>query len=335
MDSVIIAMTTVIIVITCAFLLDYFLGDPVYRLHPVRLIGLLIRSIERLLNAIGINGFFGGLILLLSVLTTATLTYLALHLCLMHLSPWAAMGFDIFLIYSCLALKDMVKHASPIANVLTSNDLPKARALVQRIVGRDASALDSAQIARATIESIAESFVDGFLAPVFWTVALGAMGLYSGAPLPFAVVGILLYRCINTLDSMVGYRNKQYERFGTFSARADDVLNFVPARLSILLFTPAAAACSLSARNGWRIALRDRLKHASPNSAHTESFMAGALDLRLGGPTTYPHGTVDKPWIGDGTDQAEASHIAQACKLVTSAGCLLIFTLLIAGYFAS
>ncbi len=327
-------MSTVAAILGSAFLLDYFLGDPVYRLHPVRIIGLLIRSVERFLNARHLNGIFGGFLLLAITVTVPVASYAAIRISIASVDTLGVIALDIFLVYSCLALKDMVRHASPISDALTANDLPKARELVQRIVGRDAAQLDSPQIARATVESIGESFVDGFLAPVFWAAAFGLIGLYIGYPLPFAVAGALIYRCVNTLDSMVGYHNEQYERFGTFSAKADDLLNFIPARLSLLLFVPTAALNGFGARDGWRIALRDRLKHASPNSAHAESFMAGALGLRLGGPTTYPHGTVAKPWIGDGTDQADGKHIAQACKMVMSAGSLLILTLLIAGYFS-
>lgn len=326
-------MRLLIVILGAAFLLDYFLGDPEYPLHPVRGIGGLIRGFEHILRRAGLNGLFGGSVLLLAVVAVSVIIYGLIRMGLASINEWAAVVFDIFTVYSCLALKDMVRHALPIADVLDRNDVSGARELVGRIVGRDTSELDFSQIARATVESVGESFVDGFLAPVFWFLAFGIAGAHLGVPFPCAVAGIIIYRCINTLDSMVGYRNEKYDKFGRFSARADDVLNFIPARLSLLLFVPAALLCGMDARKGWRTAARDRLKHASPNAAHAESFLAGVLDLRLGGPTTYSHGTVDKPWLGTGTDQARSTHITGACRIVTRAGFLSTIIILVTGYF--
>jgi len=320
-------------ILASAFLLDYFLGDPVYSLHPVRGIGLLIRYIEHILRRTGMKGVCGGLVLLISVVAVAVIVYGLIRLGLTKVHGLAVMAFDVFVVYSCLALRDMVRHALPIADALNMNDISGARELVQRIVGRDASQLDRSRIARATVESVGESFVDGFFSPVFWFLVFGIMGTCLGNPLPYAVAGIVVYRCVNTLDSMVGYRNEEYEKFGRFSARSDDVLNFIPARLSLLLFVPVAFLCGMDARKGWQTAVRDRLKHASPNSAHAESFLAGVLNLRLGGPTIYSHGTIEKPWLGNGTDQAQSTHITQACRVVMGAGSLLTIILLVAGYF--
>ncbi len=324
-------MNSVAALIASAFLLDWLTGDPAYPLHPVRLIGLLIRALERTIAALRLSGALGGLVLLVSATLLSAGAYLFTRHLISGFGYWAAPALDIYTAYSCIALRDMVNHARPIALAIEKKDIARARQMVQRIVGRDASLLGLPQIASATVESIGESFVDGFLAPVFWAAAGGVAGLYIGAPLPSAVTAIILYRCVNTLDSMVGYRSEKYLRLGMFSARADDILNFIPARLSIPLFVPAAVICGLSAHDGWRIAWRDRLKHASPNSAHAESFLAGALGLRLGGPTVYPHGTVDKPWIGDGNEDADSAHIFKACRLVMSAGALTVIALLAAG----
>jgi len=251
--------------------------------------------------------------------------YVELHRLCALAHPYAAVAFDVFVVYACLALKDMARHALPVAAALEADDLPSARAAVQRIVGRDAAVLDAPGVARAAVESVAESFVDGFFAPVCWFVAGALLAGVAGADaLPWAVGAALAYRTINTLDSMVGYRDARYLLFGRVSARLDDALNFVPARLSLPILFLAAGMCRLDARAGWRSARRDRLKHESPNAAHAESFAAGALGLRLGGPLQYPDGPLDKPWIGDGTPAARPPHIRDGCRLVQWAGALSV-----------
>jgi adenosylcobinamide-phosphate synthase len=312
-------------ILLAAGALDGLLGDPVYAAHPVRLMGALIALLERGLRRARLDGIAGGVLLVLLVGLATLGVYAAGRAALWAIHPWAAAAWDVFLVYSCLALKDMVRHARPIAAALAAGDLPKARERVQRIVGRDASRLDAAGVARATVESVAESFVDGFLAPVFWFTAAGvaAHGIGLSAA-PAAAGAALLYRAANTMDSMVGYRNETYRLFGRAAARFDDALNFAPARLALPLLTAAAALCGPRAAPAWRAGLRDRLKHDSPNSAHAESVVAGALGLRLGGPTVYDDGAVEKPWLGDGTADARPEHIARVCRLVLTAGALAL-----------
>ena len=323
------------IVLIAAFALDMLLGDPVYRLHPVRLIGGLIRSIECGLRRLRADGVWGGAVLLALPLLVVVALQQGLRFSLACVSPVIAMVFDAYVLYSCIALRDMLRHASPIAAALLRGDTAAARQHLQKIVGRDVAALDAAAVARATVESVAESFVDGFLAPLFWYGVGCLVAAMAGAtPLPFGVGAALAYRCVNTLDSMVGYRNERYLHLGRISARADDVLNLFPARLSLGALWLGAVALRLDAAAGWRIALRDRLKHASPNSAHAESFVAGALGIRLGGPTVYAHGTVGKPWLGDSPDAATPAHIRSCGQLVLATGgvatvvCLLLIEVL-------
>jgi adenosylcobinamide-phosphate synthase len=240
---------------------------------------------------------------------------------LQRLGIWSAWAWHVYLATSCIALRDLIDHARPVATGLRAGDLPRARDAVQRIVGRDASRLDEAGVARAAVETVAENFVDGLLGPVFWYV-MGALLLRNVSPAAGALAALVGYRVNNTLDSMVGYRNEKYLLFGRAAARLDDVLNFIPARLSILMLALSAAICGHDAKSALRIALRDRNKHVSPNSGHPESCIAGALHVRLGGPTIYSHGTVQKPWLGDGDSEVTSAHIDSCCRIVFVAGCM-------------
>lgn len=296
-------------------------GDPHYGFHPVRLIGRAISLVERALRSLECSGIFGGALLALVVLALTVFSYLGLRHLFTHLHNWVAIVFDVFIVYSCIALRDLLKHARPISDALDKNDLAQAREAVQRIVGRDAAVLDAHGVARAAVESVAEGFLDGVFAPLCWYV-FGAICAFlaSGPPLPWAVAAMLVYRTANTLDSMVGYQNERYLFLGRASAKLDDILNFLPARLAVPVLFTASGMCGLNSRGGWKTALRDRLKHQSPNSAHTESFAAGALGIRLGGPVQYPDGMVDKPWLGDGSPDATGRDILSVCRLVLCAG---------------
>ena len=217
---------------------------------------------------------------------------------------------ELALIISLLAQRSLFQHVRAVGAALSERGLEAGRAEVAHIVGRDVRQLDEHGVARAAIESCAENFSDGVVAPVFWYVLFG---------LP----GMLAYKAVNTLDSMVGYRNDRYRAFGWASARLDDVMNLLPARLSGLLLSGAALAVP-SARPGagLRTMLRDAGRHRSPNAGWPEAAMAGALDLSLAGPRRYPGLVVDDPWIGDGTAQATARDVARALSLFTAA-CVL------------
>ena len=309
------------LILGIAFALDLLIGDPAYRLHPVRSIGYVVRLMERLLHYLHLRHLVGGGLLVMLTLAIVCGIALGLSLVARRFGHGIACAWSVYLTYSCIALRDLIDHVRPVARALRAGDLDCARAAVQRIVGRDARQLDAAATARAAIETVAENFVDSLLAPLFWYVA-GVLALGNVAPVfagPLAVVG---YRVVNTLDAMVGYRNARYLTFGRAAARLDDVLNFIPARLSILVLSLSAGFCGADALSALKTALRDRNQHASPNAGHPESCLAGALHLRLGGPTVYPHGTVEKPWLGRGDRAATAEHIDIACRIVFVAGCL-------------
>lgn len=212
--------------------------------------------------------------------------------------------------WPALAQRSLVAHVRPVADALKQGDLGAARTAVGRIVGRDVARLDEAGVARAAIESLAESFCDGVAAPLFWL-------LLGGLP------GIWAYKAINTADSLIGHPEPPLRAFGWAAARTDDALNWVPARLGGALVALAGGKGA-----GWRIMLRDARRHASPNAGWTEAAMAGALGLRLAGPVAYDGVARLKPWIGDGPTGAGAGDIDRAL-IVYNRACLLLW--LIAG----
>ncbi len=317
-----------LIVLLFAVVLDLYLGDPVYPLHPVRIMGFLINRIESLLHRFGHDTFKGGVSLILIVLSFFLLPYIILCF---FLSEYILL-INIFLVYSCIAIGDLRKHGKAVGEALENNDLVNARKAVQKLIGRDANKLDFHGVGRAAVESLAESFIDGFLAPMFWFFLGCLIGKSIGLnPSVFGVCFILSYRVVNTLDSMVGYKNEKYQIFGRASARLDDAVNYIPARLGIPIISIAAGICKLNGKSAWSIAWRDRLKHSSPNAGHAESCVAGALNIRLGGPGFYPHGLVEKPWLGDGTSKVSTEHLNQASYLILCSAFLAtaFFTILI------
>ncbi|MEJ7933755.1 adenosylcobinamide-phosphate synthase CbiB [Sphingobium sp. AN558] len=207
-----------------------------------------------------------------------------------------------------LAQRSLFDHVRAVQRALATGDLNRSRKAVAMIVGRDVAELDEAGIARAAIESLAESFCDGVAAPLFWLLVGGLPGLW-------------IYKAINTADSMIGHKEERWRAFGWAAARTDDLLNLVPARLGGTLLC-------LVAPGGWRMMWRDARKHASPNAGWTEAAMAGALDLRLAGPISYDGVIADKPWIGDGHQRATAQDIARGLAVYLRA-CLALW--LIAG----
>lgn len=309
-------MKECLFVLLVAFVLDLYLGDPVYRFHPVRLIGHLIHLLEKLLEKIKTFNRLGGLILLLATQTITVSLFLGIYSLLSLYSIILA----VFIVYSSLSIQDLVKHGKAVMTALEEDNQSQARNAVQMMIGRDANYLDKHGIARAAVESIAENFVDGFLAPLFW-FALGALiGEKSGlAPLLTGCVFILVYKTTNTLDSMVGYKNERYREFGTASARLDDLMNYIPARLGIPIIAFSALICRLDGRQALLVGWKDRLKHSSPNAGHSEAAIAGALGIQLNGPGIYPHGNVDKPWLGRGTRKVTAKHLKQSSYLVLTA----------------
>ena len=310
-------MLEIVSVIFLAFILDLLIGDPHYKYHPVRIIGHGITFCSKVLRQNGQVGRWRGILLVLILETITLAVYVAISLTLYWFHPLCGWGFDLFICYSCLALKDLVSHAKLVIRALEEGDLSKARESVARVVGRDVRYLDEEGVCRATMETLAENFVDGFLSPLFWYLAGGMAALLLGfSPVIPALCCMLAFKVASTLDSMVGYKNQEYAEVGWAGARLDDIMNFIPARMSLVILFLGAWVTGLNPMDGLKVALRDRLKHESPNAAHAESFTAGVFHIRLGGPTRYPHGVKDKPWLGDGDVVPGPVHIRKMTTLV-------------------
>lgn len=221
---------------------------------------------------------------------------------LRHLLGWWAWPAIALVAFPALAQRSLYDHVRPVAEALASGDLPGARLVVGKIVGRDTAALDDAAVARAAIESLAESFCDGVAAPLFWLLVLGLPGVWA-------------YKAINTADSLIGHSEQPWRDFGWAAARLDDLLNFIPARLAAVLLCVAGIG-------GWATMWRDCRRHSSPNAGWPEAAMAGALGVRLAGPAIYDGELHDKPWLGDG-GPADAAAITQALQIYRRACALL------------
>ncbi len=298
---------------------DYIFADPKNKFHPVRFIGNIIQYIETVLIRIGFTNFLGGITLLtLSLTVVLSLIFILYFISLKTLYPLHFILL-LFLFYSSIGFRSLILYANEITTKLRNNKLELARATLSNIVGRDVTGLDQTGIATAAIESVSENFVDGILSPIFWFLAGCFVGHYFTLHLIFGITFVYLFRVTNTLDSMVGYKNKKYEMFGKASARFDDLLNFIPARLSILIIPLSAFFLGMDAKSSLRISLRDRLKHTSPNAAHPESSVAGALNIRLGGPTQYSSRIVKKQWLGEEFNEATINDIISATKLINVA----------------
>jgi len=221
-------------------------------------------------------------------------------------------------LYFFIAVKDLLRHSKEVyACLFPFVNIEQAREAVGRIVGRDTADLESRDICRACVETVAENMVDGITAPIFWA---GVAALFAGplplSPIALAAIGITAYKTINTMDSMFGYTNSEYINFGRVSAQVDDIANFIPARLSGLCIVAAARVSRQDYKNSLKIFLRDRFNHSSPNAAHSEAALAGALGLKLGGPSSYFGKTVEKPPIGDEQTTIKPHHILDSHRLI-------------------
>ena len=290
------------------FAMDLLLGDPAWLtpMHPVVLMGKAISALEKRLRALFPKSdrgeeAAGALLALVMSAGTYILCKLALRLA-DSLFPPLSFALEVIWCWQALAVRDLKAEALRVQTALENEGLDAARQAVSRIVGRDTAALDEKGVARAAVETVAENFSDGVIAPLVYM-------LLGGAPLA------LCYKAVNTMDSMVGYKNARWLHFGRVPAKLDDAANYLPARLSALLLIAAAKLCGEDAASAWRIWKRDRRRHASPNSAQCESAMAGALGLRLCGPASYFGEPVSKPWIGDGRREIVPGDIRRACRL--------------------
>ncbi len=314
-----------LVLLPAALIADRLFGEPPCSVHPVCLMGRLALRLEALLRRGKADTFrmflAGSLAALVTALVWAGGGVLLVLLLECLLGAWAGFAAAVAAIYICLAPRCLEEHALRVAERLEAGDLDGGRTAVSWIVGRDTARLDAAGVSRACVETVAENLVDSVLSTLFWAgVGLALFGFSGAAGL------VMLQRAMNTLDAMWGKKNETYIRFGTSGAVLDDVLNFLPARLSLLCIVPASRLL-FSAERAWealRMGRKFHAGHESPNSAWSEAAFAGALNLRLGGPARYGELTIEHPWIGEGSPDAGPEHIRLAVRLMWRS--VIVFT---------
>ena len=306
------------------FVLDCLFGDPAWLPHPVVYMGKAISALEKRLRArlpkTPQGELLGGAIVAFCLPVGTFLLTSLVCLGAARISPWLGLAVQMFWCGQALAAKGLMQESMNVYAELKKGSLPAARKAVSRIVGRDTEALTAEGVTKAAVETVAENASDGVIAPLLYM-------LLGGAPLA------LTYKAINTMDSMLGYKNEKYLYFGRAAAKLDDVANYIPSRLAALLWIMAAAFTRNDAKGAWRIWRRDRHNHASPNSAQTESACAGALGVQLAGPAYYFGEYYPKPTIGDPLRPIEPEDILRADRMMyVASGFALAFGCAIRGF---
>ena len=286
-----------------AFLLDIMIGDPRWFPHPVRMIGVCIEYTENILRKLVPSERVAGIFLAFIIVVG---TYLVTYQILVFFYEirWSlGILVSIIIIFFSLSTRDLLRETGNVLSALKSGNLKKARKNLSRIVGRDTQNLNEQQVAAGCIETSAENIVDGIIAPLFYA--------FIGGP-----ALAMAYKSINTLDSMVGYKNEKYLNFGWASAKLDDIANFIPARIAAIILPISSYICGADYSNSVKILKRDGQKHPSPNSGIPEAAIAGALGIRLGGPSIYNDIASDKPFIGDPQKNVCFDDINSTSKIV-------------------
>lgn len=303
----------IILLMLGGFILDGIFGDPAWLVHPVVIMGKAITVLEKFLRKRLPNTpegeRLGGRILAMALPVGTLLITGGVCWLFYRISPILGFAIELLWCAQALAAKGLAQESTNVYRELVKGDLPASRRAVSRIVGRDTAELTSEGVTKAAVETVAENASDGVIAPLFYM-------MLGGAPLA------LVYKAINTMDSMVGYKNEKYLNFGRAAAKLDDAANYLPSRIAALLWIASAALTGNDAKSAWRIWRRDRRKHASPNSAQTESACAGALNVQLAGPATYFGKYCDKPTIGDAVRAIEPKDILRANTMMYVASVL-------------
>ena len=300
-----------------AYVLDLIFGDPQNVVHPVQVIGKIISAGEKVLLRKKYKFLAGAVLNIFTVSITYTSMYLISKS--VKISVFF-MIIEIYLMYTIFSINSLAREGNRVYRILKEGDIEKARKDLSYLVSRDTEMMDEKMIIRSTMETISENTVDGIVAPMFYM-------FLGGMPLAMA------YKAINTLDSMVGYKNEKYMDFGKFSAKVDDAANFIPARITGILIVLASMILGYDYKNSLKIFIRDRKNHSSPNSAHSEASVAGALGVQFGGKVSYFGKEIDKPTIGDKTKEFELEDIRKNIRImyVTSFLSLVIFSLIFTG----
>ena len=303
----------IILLMLGGFILDGIFGDPAWLVHPVVIMGKAITALEKFLRKRLPNTpegeRLGGRILAMALPVGTLLITGGVCWLFYRISPILGFAIELLWCAQALAAKGLAQESTNVYRELVKGDLPASRRAVSRIVGRDTAELTSEGVTKAAVETVAENASDGVIAPLFYM-------MLGGAPLA------LVYKAINTMDSMVGYKNEKYLNFGRAAAKLDDAANYLPSRIAALLWIASATLTGNDAKSAWRIWRRDRRKHASPNSAQTESACAGALNVQLAGPATYFGKYYDKPTIGDAVRAIEPKDILRANTMMYVASVL-------------
>ena len=299
--------------IIIGFIIDFFVGDPHAIPHPVVAIGKLISFLDRKLR-IGdsdkrdiLRGVWT--VLIVSAVSIAVPSLILWVMWKIH--PVAYLAVNSIMCAQIVAARELVRECSAVEKALEKGDVEGARKAVSYVVGRDTEALDKEGICRAAVETIAENGSDGVIAPLFWMFLFGAVGGF-------------FYKAVNTMDSMLGYKNEKYLYFGRAAAKTDDFVNFIPSRISALLMIVSCPLCHLDGKNALRIFRRDRFKHKSPNAAQTESVFAGALNVRLNGPAFYGGVLHVKEYLGDDTRPIAPADIRKSGLLMYTASFMML-----------
>ena len=299
--------------IIIGFIIDFFVGDPHAIPHPVVAIGKLISFLDRKLR-IGdsdkrdiLRGVWT--VLIVSAVSIAVPSLILWVMWKIH--PVAYLAVNSIMCAQIVAARELVRECSAVEKALEKGDVEGARKAVSYVVGRDTEALDKEGICCAAVETIAENGSDGVIAPLFWMFLFGAVGGF-------------FYKAVNTMDSMLGYKNEKYLYFGKAAAKTDDFVNFIPSRISALLMIVSCPLCHLDGKNAFRIFRRDRFKHKSPNAAQTESVFAGALNVRLNGPAFYGGILHEKEYLGDDTRPIAPADIRKSGHLMYTASFVML-----------
>jgi len=290
-------------VLPAAFIFDLIIGDPLFLPHPIRWMGWIIETMEPRFRNLPLRATISGFLFSASLVFGTWCITIAIITIAGRIHPIFSSFLEILIIYYCISVRCLENYAMDVYRPLAQKRIQEAKDKVSRIIGRDVENLSEKAIIRASVETVAENFVDGIVSPLFYA-AIG------GAPLALA------YKMVSTLDSMVGYKNEKYEYFGKASARLDDVVNFIPARLSVPIISLAAQILNGKGIKAFKTALMEGIKHSSPNAGYPEAAFAGALGVKLGGSHYYQGHLVPKPHIGDGLGDVSLIHIKQACDLM-------------------
>lgn len=293
-----------------AFLLDFIIGDPYKLPHPIRLIGKGIAVFEKITRKIFKDEKTAGTVMALIIMTLSFIVPLCIIFAAYKINLFLGIAVESVMGYYLLAARCLEKESMKVYQAIDNHDIEKSRKAVSMIVGRDTKNLDEKGIIKAAVETVAENTSDGVTAPMFY--------MAFGIPLGY------LYKSVNTMDSMVGYKNDRYKNFGKIPAKIDDIFNFIPSRFTALIMVASSFILGLNGKNAFKIWKRDRLNHASPNSAQTESVCAGALDIQLAGDAYYFGKLCKKKTIGDNNRPIDKEDIKKANRLMYCTSVLML-----------